>query len=163
MKGNTITVVGNLTRDPVLKYLTTGRAVTEFTIACNSGSWDRETQAWVDGEASFFKVECWQAMAENVAEGLRKGDPVIVVGRLNRRTYLQGEVTRESWEIKADTIGPDMRKRSVTLRRVLRQSQPVEGQPQVDEQPAPAEDEVVAEAVADLRRLDPPADLAVAS
>ncbi|CAN5311520.1 hypothetical protein BH24ACT9_BH24ACT9_08350 [soil metagenome] len=117
----------------------------------------------MDGEASFFKVECWQAMAENVAEGLRKGDPVIVVGRLNRRTYLQGEVTRESWEIKADTIGPDMRKRSVTLRRVLRQSQPVEGQPQVDEQPAPAEDEVVAEAVADLRRLDPPADLAVAS
>ena len=125
MNGNTITVVGNLTKDPTLTYLNTGKAVTNFSIASNHGWYDKATETWIDGEPSFFKVGCWEAMAENVAEGLRKGDPVIVVGRLSRRTYEQEGLTKESFEIKADAVGPDMRKRAVSLRRVQRQT-PVE-------------------------------------
>jgi single-strand DNA-binding protein len=127
MNGNTITVVGNLTKDPTVKYLPTGKAVTNFSLACNHGRYDKATQTWVDGEASFFKVECWEAMAENVAESLRKGDPLIVVGRLERRTYEQDGQTRESWEIKADAVGPDLRRRAASVRRVLRQNQPTDG------------------------------------
>ncbi len=123
MNGNTITVVGNLTKDPILKFVTTGKAVVNFTVASNHGWRDRETQAWMEGGTSFFKIECWDLMAENVADSLRKGDPVIVVGRLERRTYeLEGQ-PRESWEIRAETVGPDLRRRSASLRRVQRQSQ----------------------------------------
>ena len=129
MNGNTITVVGNLTKDPILKYIPTGKAVTNFTVACNRGWRDKDSQAWVEGEASYFKVECWEPMAENVAESLRKGDPVIVVGRLERRTYEQEGQTRESWEIRAENIGPDLRMRTASLRRVLRNSHPAEHQP----------------------------------
>lgn len=129
MNGNTITVVGNMTKDPTLKYLPTGKAVINFSVACNQRWYDKTAQAWVDGETSFFKVECWESMAENISESLRKGDPVIVVGRLERRTYEQDGQSREAWEIKADAVGPDLRKRAASLRRVLRQSQPTDGQP----------------------------------
>jgi len=123
MNGNTITVVGNLTKDPILKYLPTGKAVINFTVACNHRWRDQETQAWVDGEAAFFKIECWEMLAENISESLRKGDPVIVVGRMICRTYEQEGKTRESWELKAETVGPDLRRRAASLRRVLRTSQ----------------------------------------
>ncbi len=120
MNGNMITVFGNLTKDPVLKYLPTGKAVINFAVACNHGWRDKESQTWVEGEASFFKVECWDALAENIADSFRKGDPLIVVGRMSCRKYEQEGLTRESWEIRAETVGPDMRKRSASLRRVLR-------------------------------------------
>jgi len=120
MNGNVITVLGNLTKDPMLKYLPTGKAVLNFAVACNHGWRDKETQAWVEGETSFFKVECWDALAENISESFRKGDPLIVVGRMSCRKYEQEGQTRESWEIRADTVGPDMRRRSASLRRVLR-------------------------------------------
>lgn len=126
MKGNTITVVGNLTKDPELTYLPNGKAVTNFSVASNHGWFDKATSTWVDGTASFFKVACWEAMAENVAEGLRRGDPVIVLGRLDCRTYEQQGQTRESWEIRAETVGPDMRWRAVSLRRVNRTNQPAD-------------------------------------
>lgn len=123
MNSNTITVVGNLTKDPILKITPKGKSVSEFTVACNHGWWDKPTQSWVDGESTFFKIECWDALAQNIADSLRKGDPVIVVGRMERRTYqLEGQ-NREAWELKADTVGPDLRKRSASLRRVLRDSQ----------------------------------------
>lgn len=132
MNGNTITVVGNLTKDPILKYLPTGKAVINFSVACNHGWRDKETQSWVEGEASFFKVECWDTMAENISESLRKGDPVIVVGRFQCRTYEVEGVTKESWEIRAETVGPDLRKRAASLRRVLRNNQSAEPQPSAD-------------------------------
>jgi len=158
MNGNTITIVGNLTKDPILKYLPTGKAVTNLSVACNHGWRDKETQAWVEGETSFFKVECWEPMAENITESLRKGDPVIVVGRMSCRKYEQEGQTRESWEIRAETVGPDMRKRAASLRRVLRHSQTSEGQetPDVAEATEPDEKQ-------DGERLQPAADFAVAS
>ncbi len=132
MYGNRITVVGNLTKDPILKYLPTGKAVINFTVACNHGRYDRETQSWVEGEAAFFKIECWEALAENVSDTLRKGDPVIVVGRMICQTYEQDGKTRESWELKAETVGPDLRKRAASLRRVLRSGQSAQTQPSCD-------------------------------
>ncbi len=122
MFGNKITVAGNLTADPVLKYLPTGKAVVNFTVACNHGRYDRESQSWVDSEATFFKVEGWETLAENISESLRKGDPVVVVGRMLCRTYQQEGKSRESWEIRADTVAADLRRRAASLRRVLRSS-----------------------------------------
>lgn len=122
MYGNKITVTGNLTADPVLKYLPTGKAVINFTVACNHSHYDRETQAWVDSDATFFKIECWDTLAENISESLRRGDPVVVVGRMHSRTFQQEGKTRESWEIKADTVAADLRKRAASLRRVVRSS-----------------------------------------
>ncbi|MDQ4032138.1 MAG: single-stranded DNA-binding protein [Actinomycetota bacterium] len=132
MYGNRITVVGNLTKDPILKYLPTGKAVINFTVACNHGRYDRETQSWVEGEAAFFKIECWEVLAENISDTLRKGDPVIVVGRMICQTYEQDGKTRESWELKAETVGPDLRKRAASLRRVLRSGQSAQTQPSSD-------------------------------
>jgi len=159
MNGNTITIVGNLTKDPILKYLPTGKAVTNLSVACNHGWRDKETQAWVEGETSFFKVECWEPMAENIAESLRKGDPVIVVGRMSCRKYEQEGQTRASWEIRAETVGPDMRKRAASLRRVLRHSQTSEGQ----ETPDVAAEATEPDEKQDGERLQPAVDFAVAS
>lgn len=161
MNGNTITVLGNLTKDPVLKYVPTGKAVINFAIACNHGWRDRESQAWVEGEASFFKVECWDALAENIAESFRKGDPLIVVGRMTCRKYEQEGQMRESWEIRADTVGPDMRKRSASLRRVLRNNHGTEPAPDSD-CPQPMTDSDEDESM-DVSPLTPAPDLAVAS
>lgn len=160
MNGNTITVVGNLTKDPILKYLPTGKAVANFSVACNQRWYDKSTQAWVEGEPSFFKVECWEPMAENVAESLRRGDPVIVVGRLDRRTYEQDGLTRESWEIRAEAIGPDMRKRAASLRRVLRNNPSAQPQSSSD---VPVADEGEEAAIEDVGPLTSEPDLAVAS
>ncbi len=122
MFGNKITVAGNLTGDPILKYLPTGKAVINFTVACNHSRYDRETQSWVDSEPTYFKVDCWDTLAENISESLRRGDPVVVVGRMLCRTYQQEGKTRESWELKADTVAADLRRRAASLRRVLRSS-----------------------------------------
>jgi single-strand DNA-binding protein len=161
MNGNTITVFGNLTKDPVLKYLPTGKAVLNFTVACNYGWRDKESQTWVEGEASFFKVECWDALAENIAESFRKGDPLIVVGRMNCRKYEQEGQTKESWEIRADTVGPDMRKRSASLRRVLRNNQATEPQPDFDGSDAAADSDE--DAAIEVGSVTPAPELAVAS
>lgn len=160
MNGNTITVAGNLTKDPILKYLPTGKAVINFTVACNHGRYDRETQSWVDGEAAFFKIECWETLAENISESLRKGDPVIVVGRMICRTYEQDGKTRDAWELKAETVGPDLRKRAASLRRVLRSSPVTE--------PAPGSGVASADQdekpdIEDVDSLTSPPGLAVAS
>ncbi|MGI8723296.1 MAG: single-stranded DNA-binding protein [Geodermatophilaceae bacterium] len=161
MNGNTITVLGNLTKDPVLKYVPTGKAVINFTIACNHGWRDKESQTWIEGEASFFKVECWDALAENIAESFRKGDPLIVVGRMICRTYEQEGQTRESWEIRADTVGPDMRKRSASLRRVLRNNHVTDPAPDSDG-PRSVSDSDEDESI-EVSSLSPAPELAVAS
>ncbi|MBA3369238.1 MAG: single-stranded DNA-binding protein [Geodermatophilaceae bacterium] len=161
MNGNTITVFGNLTKDPVLKYVPTGKAVINFSVACNHGWRDRESQTWVEGEASFFKVECWDALAENIAESFRKGDPLIVVGRMSCRKYEQEGQTRESWEIRADTVGPDMRKRSASLRRVLRNNHGTEPARDSDGSPSVADPDE--ESALDDSSLTSAPELAVAS
>lgn len=118
MAGETIvTVVGNLTADPELRYTQNGLAVANFTIASTPRSFDRASNEWKDGEALFLRASVWREFAENVAGTLTKGMRVIATGRLKQRSYetKEGE-KRSTIELEVDEIGPSLRyaKASVT-------------------------------------------------
>jgi len=111
MAGETvITVVGNLTSDPELRYTQGGLAVANFTIASTPRTMDRATNEWKDGEALFLRASVWREFAEHVAGSLTKGSRVIVQGRLKQRSYetKEGE-KRTSYELEVDEIGPSLR------------------------------------------------------
>ena len=111
MAGETvITVVGNLTADPELRYTRTGLAVANFTIASTPRSFDRASNDWKDGEALFIRASVWREFAEHVAGSLTKGSRVIASGRLKQRSYetKEGE-KRTSFELEVDEIGPSLR------------------------------------------------------
>jgi single-strand DNA-binding protein len=105
-----ITVVGNLTSDPELRYTQSGLAVANFTIASTPRNFDRTTNDWKDGEALFLRASCWREFAEHVAGSLTKGSRVIATGRLKQRSYetKEGE-KRTSIELEVDEIGPSLR------------------------------------------------------
>lgn len=108
MTDNTVTLTGNLTRDPELRFTPNGAAVADFGIAINTRR--KEGDQWVDGDPEFYDITCWRQLAENVADTLTKGTRVIVNGRLQYRTWEndQGE-KRTKVDIVADSIGPDLR------------------------------------------------------
>jgi single-strand DNA-binding protein len=111
MAGETIiTVVGNLTSDPELRYTQSGQAVANFTIASTPRTLDRQSNEWKDGEALFLRASCWREFAEHVAGSLTKGSRVIAQGRLKQRSYetKEGE-KRTSIELEIDEIGPSLR------------------------------------------------------
>ena len=111
MAGETIiTVVGNLTADPELRYTQSGLAVANFTIASTPRSFDRASNDWKDGEALFLRASCWREFAEHVAGSRTKGSRVIATGRLKQRSYetKEGE-KRTSIELEVDEIGPSLR------------------------------------------------------
>jgi single-strand DNA-binding protein len=111
MAGETIiTVVGNLTADPELRYTQNGLAVANFTIASTPRTFDRATNDWKDGEALFLRASVWREFAEHVAGSLTKGSRVIATGRLKQRSYetKEGE-KRTSIELEVDEIGPSLR------------------------------------------------------
>jgi single-strand DNA-binding protein len=111
MAGDTIiTVVGNLTADPELRFTPSGAAVANFTIASTPRTFDKNSNEWKDGEALFLRCSCWRQMAENVAESLQKGMGVVAQGRLKQRSYetKEGE-KRTVVELEVDEIGPSLR------------------------------------------------------
>ena len=111
MAGETIiTVVGNLTADPELRFTPSGAAVANFTVASTPRNFDRQTNEWRDGEAMFLGCSVWRQAADNAAESLQKGMRVIVQGRLKSRSYetREGE-KRTVFEIDVDEIGPALR------------------------------------------------------
>ncbi|HNV11956.1 MAG TPA: single-stranded DNA-binding protein, partial [Propionibacteriaceae bacterium] len=111
MAGETIiTVVGNLTGEPELRFTPSGDAVANFTVASTPRTFDRASNEWKDGEAMFLRCSLWRQAAENVTESLTKGMRVIVTGRLKSRSYetREGE-KRTSFEIEVDEIGPSLR------------------------------------------------------
>src|SRR5579859_7221031 len=108
MAGETvITVVGNLTDDPELRFTPSGAAVASFTVAATPRTFDRNTNEWKDGDALFLRCSIWRQAAENVAESLTKGMQVIVQGRLKQRSYetREGE-KRTVIELDVDEVGP---------------------------------------------------------
>ena len=106
---NQVTIVGNLTDDPELRYTPNGAAVCKFRIAVNRRIQDGNGQ-WKDGEASYFSVNCWRGLAENVAESLTRGTRVVVTGRLQYRAWEnQDGDKRSAVEIEADEIGPSLK------------------------------------------------------
>ncbi len=111
MAGETpITVVGNLTADPELRFTPSGAAVANFTVASTPRTFDRQTNEWKDGEALFLNCSVWRQAAENAAESLTRGMRVIVSGRLKARSYetREGE-KRTVFEIEVEEVGPSMK------------------------------------------------------
>ncbi|HKX24717.1 MAG TPA: single-stranded DNA-binding protein [Actinomycetota bacterium] len=106
---NQVTVVGNLTDDPELRYTPNGAAVATLRVAVNRRIPDG-SGGWKDAEASFFRVNVWRSLAENAAESLTRGSRVVVTGRLRSRSWenQEGE-TRSAVEIEADELGPSLR------------------------------------------------------
>src|SRR5438270_10656815 len=106
----TITLVGNLTADPELRFTPSGAAVANFTVASTPRTFDRNSGEWRDGDAMFLNCAVWRQAAENVAESLQKGMRVIVHGRLKSRSYETREGERRTvFEIDVDEVGPALR------------------------------------------------------
>src|SRR5437868_2576926 len=118
----TITVVGNLTADPELRFTPSGAAVANFTVASTPRAFDRQTNEWKDGEALFLRCNVWRQAAENVAESLQKGMQVIVQGRLKQRSYetKEGE-KRTVYELEVDEIGPSLKFATAKVTKASRQ------------------------------------------
>jgi single-strand DNA-binding protein len=117
MAGETIiTVVGNLTDDPELRFTPSGAAVANFTVASTPRTFDKNSNEWVDQEAMFLRCSIWRQAAENVAESLQRGMRVVVQGRLKARTYetREGE-KRTVFEVEVDEIGPSLKFATATL------------------------------------------------
>jgi len=109
MADSTVTIVGNLTRDPEIRYTTGGAAKASFGVAVSRRWQNRQSQEWEE-QTSFFNVVCWREMAENVAESLGKGSRVVVTGRLEQRSWeTENGDKRSVIEIVADEVGPSLR------------------------------------------------------
>lgn len=122
MAGETpITVIGNLTSDPEIRFNPSGSAVANFTIASTPRTLDRQSNEWKDGETLFLRASIWREAAENVAESLTKGMRVIAQGRLKSRTYdtKEGE-KRTVMELEIDEIGPSLRYANAKVNRTQR-------------------------------------------
>ena len=115
---NRVILVGNLTRDPELRYTQNGLAVANFTIASTPRTFDRAANDWKDGEALFLRASVWRDFAEHVAGSLTKGSRVIATGRLKQRSYetKEGE-RRTSIELEIDEIGPSLRYATASVTR----------------------------------------------
>src|SRR5438270_11993995 len=119
MAGDTIiTVVGNLTADPELRFTPSGAAVANFTVASTPRTFDKNTNEWKDGEALFLRCSVWRQAAENVAESFQRGTAVIVQGRLKQRSYetKEGE-KRTVFEVEVDEVGPSLRNATAKINR----------------------------------------------
>lgn len=119
MAGETvITVIGNLTADPELRWTQAGAPVADFTVASTPRAYDRNAGEWRDGDTLFMRCSVWRETAENVAESLRKGMRVIVQGRLTQRSYdtQQGE-RRTVVELQVDEVGPSLRRARAQVTR----------------------------------------------
>lgn len=122
MAGDTIlTVIGNLTADPELRFTPSGAAVANFTVASTPRMFDRQTNEWKDGEALFMRCSIWRDAAENVAESLTKGARVIVSGRLKQRSYetREGE-KRTVVELEVEEVGPSLKYATAKVNRASR-------------------------------------------
>ena len=124
MAGDTvITVIGNLTADPELRFTQSGAAVANFTVASTPRTLDRQSGEWKDGEALFLRCNIWRQAAENVAESLTRGARVIVSGRLKQRSFetREGE-KRTVVELEVDEIGPSLRYATAKVNKASRGS-----------------------------------------
>jgi single-strand DNA-binding protein len=117
----TLTLIGNLTNDPELRFTPSGAAVANFTVASTPRAFDRQSNEWKDGETLFMRCSVWREAAENVAESLTRGSRVIVTGRLKSRTYdtREGE-KRTVVELEVDELGPSLRYATAKINKTQR-------------------------------------------
>ena len=117
----TITVIGNLTADPELRFTQSGVPVANFTIASTPRTFDKQTNEWKDGEALFLRSSIWRDAAENVAETLHKGDRVIAQGNLVQRAFTDKDGNnRTAYELNVDEVGPSLKYAKASVQKVQR-------------------------------------------
>jgi single-strand DNA-binding protein len=121
MAGNNVTIVGNITRDPELRFTPSGQANARLGVAVNRKWQDRNSGEWQEA-TSFFDVICWRELAENVSESLKKGTRVIVTGRLEQRSWEQDGNKRSVVEINADEVAPSLRWATAKVEKTERRS-----------------------------------------
>ena len=116
-----VTIVGNLTNDPELRFTPSGAAVASYTVASSTRVLDKQTNEWKDGDTTFLRCNVWRQYAENVAESLQRGMRVIVNGRLKQRSYetKEGE-KRTVYEVEVDDVGPALRYATAKVTKVSR-------------------------------------------
>lgn len=120
MADNTVTLVGNITDDPELRFTPSGAAVANFTVAVNR-RWRTPEGQWEDKLDGFFRCNCWRDMAENVAESMTKGMRVVVTGRLQQRSWDDQEGNKRSaFEIQVDEVGPSLRWATASVQKSQR-------------------------------------------
>ncbi len=129
MNETLVTVVGNLVDDPKLRTIEAGQDVASFRIASTSRRFDKDSQRWIDSSQLFLGVSCWRALAGNATASLRKGDPVVVTGKLTTRTYEKDGQTRSVCELEALAIGPDLARGTAVFRRSPRSAEDGGGEP----------------------------------
>lgn len=136
MAGETvITIIGNITADPDLRFTPAGAAVANFTVASTPRTFDKNTTEWKDGEALFLRCNLWREAAENAAESLTKGTRVIVSGRLKQRSYDDREGNKRTVvELEVDEVGPSLKYAVAKPVRAARGGQ------QAQQRPAPQDD-----------------------
>jgi single-strand DNA-binding protein len=137
-----VTITGNLTANPDLRFTASGTPVASFSVASNERYKDKAGE-WQDGPTSFVRCNAWRDLATNVAESLAKGDRVIVTGILRQRDYEKDGAKRVAWEVAVSEVGAGLRYATVKVSRVQRDSAPVPDDPwaTAGPSPAPAEDE----------------------
>ncbi|MDQ1569280.1 MAG: single-strand DNA-binding protein, partial [Actinomycetota bacterium] len=121
MSGNSITIVGNITRDPELRFTPSGQANARLGVAVNRRWQDKNSGEWQEA-TSFFDVICWRELAENVSESLKRGARIIVTGRLEQRTWEQEGNKRSVVEIIADEVAPSLRWATAKVEKTERRS-----------------------------------------
>jgi single-strand DNA-binding protein len=126
--GNSVTLVGNLTRDPELRFTQSGQAQAQVGLAVNRRWQNRQTNEWEE-RTSFFNVVCWGELADNVAESLGKGARVLVTGRLEQRSWETQEGEKRSVvEVVADDVAPSLRYATAKVEKTERRSPPESGE-----------------------------------
>ena len=119
-----VTVIGNITENPRMRRTEHGTDVASFRIASTARRKDRETGEWVDGNKLYVSVSCWRQLAVNVVDSLRKGDPVVVSGRLSTREYEKDGQRRSSFELEANALGHDLTKGTTVFHRTRQDAPP---------------------------------------
>ena len=137
MNETTVTLIGNLTADPELRFTSTGTAVANFTVATTPRTFDRQSGEWKDAEALFMRCTLWRQPAEHLAESLRRGDRVIVVGRLRQRSFETRDGDKRT-VIECDTteVGASLQFRQAKLTAPARTGTSASGDSQLgDDEP----------------------------
>lgn len=120
MANNNIVIVGNLTADPELKFTPSGAAVASFSVASTERKFDRGTNAWVDGDTTFMRVSAWRDLGEHIAHSLKKGDKVIVTGRLKSNVVEKDGQKTTYFEVEAEHVGPSLEWATAVVTRVTK-------------------------------------------
>ena len=130
-----VIMVGTLVADPELKYTPNGNAVARFTVAANDRRFNAAAGEWVDAGAAFLRCSLWRQAAENVAESLRKGDRVIVTGRLKQHNFEADGIKRTAFELDVAEIGPSLRFATAKVNKLTRtgntNTQPTQTEPEL--------------------------------